>query len=171
MSTSTKGGDTTTKRVKVSKDNTEAHFTALQAFQNEMQNKTVRDSDRIPHLVTNLLGLSDHYIPTTDKDKIHVTTKGYPSFKGFKPCDLVMTKRDWEGQGLKRGALPSNTIFDPVSQDYKEVSVTINGIEIDTTDDAVIRKFQLITSFPPSVMHDAMEVIETVFNKHFDDSS
>ena len=170
MSTSTKGGDTT-KRVKVAKDNTQAHFIALQSFMNDLKNKTVRDKNRIPHLVSNLLAMIYGYIPNSENDVIRLTRMGFPSLKGFGPKELTMTKEDWEAAGLKRGALPTLTYFDPISQVNQSVPLTINGIEIDIADAAVIRKFNLISSFPPSLMHDAMEVIEVTYNKYFDDSS
>ena len=98
---------------KVAKDNAQAHFIALQSFMNDLKNKTVRDKNRIQHLVSNLLVMIYGYITNSENDAIRLTRMGFPSLKGFGPKELTMTKEDWEAAGLKREALPTLTYFDP----------------------------------------------------------
>ena len=43
----------------------------------------------------------------------------------------------------------------------------INGIEIDASDQEVIRKYQLLSSFPASLMHETLDMIESIFIQVF----
>jgi hypothetical protein len=63
--------------------------------------------------------------------------------------------------------LPNITYTDPVTQQEIEASMTINGIDIDPYDQDVIVRNQLATSFPPSLMNEASNRIETIFSKYF----
>jgi hypothetical protein len=60
---------------------------------------------------------------------------------------------------------------DRISQDFESARMAIKCIGIDLTDLSVQLKFNFISSFPPSLMHDDIELIETTFNKYFYDSS
>jgi hypothetical protein len=65
--------------------------------------------------------------------------------------------------------LPNITNTDPVTQQEIEASMTINCIEIDPFHQEVIAGIQLATSFPPSLMNEALDIIEMIFSKYFDD--
>ena len=164
-----KGGDTNIKRVKVSKGSSTNIFIALRNLRGELTHKTVKDEKRRNTSVILLFQAVDGYIPQPS-DNIFMTSKGFPSLKKFTALELTNNKEYWESMGLKRGMLPNYTFFDPAANREVGVPMTINGIEIDTTDPGVIRKYQLLSSYPPSLMHESLDMIETIFNKYFDDS-
>jgi hypothetical protein len=90
--------------------------------------------------------------------------------KVFGERCITNTNQFWEALGLKRAVLPNYTFFDPITQQEVRVPMTINGIEIDITDQGVIRKFQFVSSFPASLVHESLDLIEITFSEYFNDS-
>ena len=80
-----------------------------------------------------------------------------------------MTKDDWEARGLKKRVLANNLYFDPVTNSFKQIPTTTSGIEIDLINPSVLAKLAAIAAFPPPLMRNAMDVVEVIFTKYFDD--
>lgn len=146
----------------VSKGTVTHIFIALRDLRNELTHKTVKDGQCHITSVINLYQAVNGYIPQAS-DNINITSKGFPSLKKFTALELTNNKEYWESMGLKRGVLPSYTYFDPAANREVGVPMMINGIEIDTSDQEVIRKYQLLSSFPASLMHETLDMIETIF--------
>ncbi len=89
--------------------------------------------------------------------------------KLFEPKDFMHTRSSWEGMGVKNCMLPRITTIDPISRDEFEAPITMNGIEIDPSNVEVIHRFQNLSTFPSTVMHKALGIVETIFKKYIDD--
>jgi hypothetical protein len=79
-----------------------------------------------------------------------------------------MNKDDWE---VKKGVLPTITYLDPITNSDKQVPMTINGVEINLDNPLVLAKLNAIISYPPSLMHETIKVVESAFNNYFDDKN
>ena len=73
--------------------------------------------------------------------------------------------------GIEKGKLPNITII--CSRTGAEIypPITMNGIIIDITSPEFIRRIQEIVTLPPSLLHETVEIIDTTYNKYFDDKS
>jgi hypothetical protein len=100
-----KGGDSTTKHVKVSKGNLDDIFNACREFRNELTHKTVKDEHRRTTSVMNLFQVAEMFIPGI-MDNIKYTRRGYPSLK----CQGIFNNR-YAHEPLSLGDQGNQTFF------------------------------------------------------------
>ena len=158
-------------KVNPNKCSVEELFIAARKITNELAHKVVKNERRKPTPVMAIFNSAWSYIPQ-ENDKFRTDSDGNPSIKKWPIEHLVHNKASWEAMGIEKGKLPNTTITCPVTGDEIFPPITMNGIIIDINSPQFIRRMQEFRAFPSSLLHDeALEIIETTYNKYIDDKS
>jgi len=135
---------------------------------NDLNHKVVRDSKRRTKSVMALYRMTAGWIPQ-DTDNVVTTKQGNSSIKHWSAEHLVHNKTSWEALGIDKGKLPNATITCPNTGREYYPGMFMNGIIIDTNSPEFKCRIDEIINFPPELIHESFEIIESIYFKYFDD--
>jgi len=101
-------------------------------------------------------------------DKVVFTRDGGISLKQFSASGFQHTKKTWEVMGINKGCLPNIVYVDPVTGVEYEAYMTMNGLEVDPETEEYKRMIATLTSFPASMVHEAMQVANDIYKEYFE---
>jgi hypothetical protein len=108
------------------------------------------------------------YIPQ-ESDKYKTDKDGYSSIKNWPIEHLVHNMASWEAIRIEKGKLPNTTIICPRTGDEIFPPIKINRIIFGINSPKYIRRMQEFVTFPSSLRHEALDTIDTTYNKYIDD--
>ena len=154
-----------TKPIKVSKAPHKTLFKTCRDMMIELRTRVIKTQSRKSLPIWGLVQMSQMYV-VKSSDKVVFTRDGGISLKQFSASDFQHTKKTWEVMGITKGCLPNIVYVDPVTGVEYEAYMTMNGLEVDQETEEYKRMIATLTSFPASMVHEAMQVANDIY-KYF----
>ena len=157
----------TTNRVKLSTATYKELFIAIRNITHKLKHSTVKDQNRRSVPIMNLVQMAELYVAQSS-DNVRPTSQGDWSLKGMTAEDWLQVRSSWEKLGILRNHLPNLVQYDANGKEC-EAYMTMNGLEIDPTNQQFKRKMLNLSTYPPSLIHETLAIVGAVLKKYISD--